>query len=541
MGHVFITQGDLRRPSCDDWLLPTNTRLQARTFWYDGLTASQRKAISALHAAPPEGWREGRVRVAAIPDEDPAPRPWLTNTGGNKGTPIEWYLDGARQFLAAVRSEPTSPTINRRSHRLVALPVVGTGAGGAGLRRGGILEALIPILEEEAAAGDFDIALVANEPDVFTAAQRVRKQLIQAGVVPDPWDEIPDPDLHLNARRLAGYAMSGSLVVFLGAGASIGAGLPTWNALLSDLATAANLSADEREALQSLPQLDQALILKSRIESRPHPGRGPRTLGELIAKQMDQPHYSLTHSLVAGLPVTEIVTTNYDTLFELASVAAGKQAAVLPYESARFGERWLLKLHGCVTHPADIVLTREDYLRFGDTRAALSGIVQALLITRHMLFVGFSLRDDNFIQIVDNVHEAVRVDSDPTTWRPFGTALVLASEPLHEELWRRDLVFDNFGGSAAANIGEAARLQEIFLDMLLADATDNSRYLLDPTFSEMLSEDELGLRDALLPLQQAASSSSAEAPAWKEVRTLLARLGAATDEDIVDDVQSAPV
>jgi hypothetical protein len=27
-------------------------------------------------------------------------------------------------------------------------------------------------------------------------------------------------------------------------------------------------------------------------------------------------------------------------------------------------------------------------------RAALAGIVQALLVTRHMLFVGFSLRDD---------------------------------------------------------------------------------------------------------------------------------------------------
>jgi hypothetical protein len=399
-----------------------------------------------------------------------------------------------------------------------------------------MLEALIPILEEEAAGSDCDIALVANEPDVFTAAQRVRKQLIQFGIVPEPWDAIADPNIHLSARRLAQYAMAGSLVIFLGAGASIGAGLPTWNALLSDLADAAGLSADEREALQALPQLDQALILKSRIESNPRPG-GPTTLGALIAKEMDQGRYSLTHSLVAGLPVTEMVTTNYDTLFELASAAAGKQAAVLPYESARFGERWLLKLHGCVTHPADIVLTREDYLRFGDTRAALSGIVQALLITRHMLFVGFSLRDDNFIRVVDDVHEAVRVDSDPATWRPFGTALVLASEPLHQELWRRDLVFDNFGDSATSSLAEAARLQEIFLDLLLAEATDNSRYLLDPTFGEMLSADELGLRDALLPLQKAASSSSAEAPGWKEVRALLKRLGAATDDDVA---QQAP-
>lgn len=49
------------------------------------------------------------------------------------------------------------------------------------------------------------------------------------------------------------------------------------------------------------------------------------------------------------------------------------------------------KLHGSVDRPQVIGLSREDYLAFPEPRGALAGIVQALLITGRMLFVGFSL------------------------------------------------------------------------------------------------------------------------------------------------------
>jgi len=88
-------------------------------------------------------------------------------------------------------------------------------------------------------------------------------------------------------------------------------------------------------------------------------------------------------------------------MYELACRSIGVDLAVLPYSPASNTDRWLLKLHGCVSHPDDIVLTREHYMRYQTRRSALSGIVQSLLITRHMLFVGFSLRDDNFHRIVD--------------------------------------------------------------------------------------------------------------------------------------------
>src|SRR5204863_3761944 len=115
---------------------------------------------------------------------------------------------------------------------------------------------------------------------------------------------------------------------------------------------------------------------------------------------------------LAALPVDEVVTTNYDTLFEQASDAVRKPITVLPYKRHIEGRRWLLKMHGCVTHPEDIVLTRENFLTYRERREALSGIVQALLITRHMLFIGFSLEDDNFHSIVRAVRRAVGIGGE---------------------------------------------------------------------------------------------------------------------------------
>ena len=136
--------------------------------------------------------------------------------------------------------------------------------------------------------------------------------------------------------------------------------------------------------------MDAAKILQERLE-------GHEQLCRRVADMLQCTVCSLSHSLLASLPVQEYITTNYDTLFEEALSQAGRPGvSVIPYNPNPDSKTWLLKLHGCVTQPAEIVLTRADYIRFGERRQAMSGIVQALLVTKKMLFVGFSLNDDNF-------------------------------------------------------------------------------------------------------------------------------------------------
>lgn len=92
-------------------------------------------------------------------------------------------------------------------------------------------------------------------------------------------------------------------------------------------------------------------------------------------------------------------------------------------------------------------------MRYASRRSALRGIVQSLLITRHMLFAGFSLNDDNFhryrcispyvsdawrYSIADEVRQALG-SQDKDAGKKFGSALNLIHNPLLELLWGKDL------------------------------------------------------------------------------------------------------
>ena len=56
----------------------------------------------------------------------------------------------------------------------------------------------------------------------------------------------------------------------------------------------------------------------------------------------------------------------------------------------------LVKMHGCVSAPDTIVVTRDDYETYAQHHPAIVTYLQSLLATRTFLFVGFSLTDPNF-------------------------------------------------------------------------------------------------------------------------------------------------
>lgn len=433
------------------------------------------------------------------------------------------FLDDVRRFFEAVAQTLRRPPAFPRERPLVAVPVVGTGRGGAAEARGDVLEPLFDVLYEQASALDVDIALVTYEPAMYTAAQSQRKSRaarVASTADSDMWPDLGDR-LKREARRLTEHARTGKLVLFLGAGISTAAGLPSWQELLAELAVAAGLDEGELAALKQLHVLDQAHIIKTRFEGR------DLGLGEEIKARMDSPCYTLAHALLAGLPVSEAVTTNYDELYERATSGARRPVAVLPYERPGGGQPWLLKLHGSVTRPAEIVLTREDYIRYGDQRAALAGIVQAMLITRHMLFVGFSLADDNFNRIADDVRKVVRAPgAKSNSPSPFGTALLLHEQTLLAQLWRSDLDCVPIAPAEEARTdSQAARLLEIFLDFLASETTENSSHLLDVTFDGTLTDDERELRNWLQVFMGGVTPNMEQAPAWHTIARLLDSLG----------------
>ena len=506
VGHAFVLRGDLRRLVADAWLLPADKGLNVSRSWRG--FAPDPHLISL-----PADWGHDGSRVAKVPGTQPVC--WIGNVG-RYGQPAEWYAEAARQFIRYASEDLQGEAATTgRPLPLLALPLVGTGFGGGAAISGHVTKAVIDVVAEETARSGVDTCVVCWEDAPYAALQRARADLLHDQ--PDAsagWSDL-EPHLVATADALGQHALDGSLVLFLGAGLSMGAGLPNWSQLLDDLAVAAGVDNDQRTALAGLPELDRARIIEGRLTA------AGGSLDIEVARRMQSDRYPLAQGLAASLPTGEVVTMNYDELFELASEGAGRPVAVLPWEHARSRTRWLLKMHGCVRR-GDIVLTRHHYHRYEQTRAALAGIVQALLITRHMLFLGFSLSDPNFHRIVDDVRQAVRRDDALT--ESFGTAVVLRDEPLMDELWRGDIDFVPMG-DPSLEMAEAARKVELLLDRIAYIATDDTAHLLDPAYDGILTEAERWLRDNLHALRYQQPQGVGATKAWHTVDQVLRRFG----------------
>ncbi len=168
-GHVFIVRGDLRRLACDAWLLPCSRNAWPLEEWFlpddDGPRSGTPFTLGGRRVQPLDDPPAGR------------PRRWLTQVG-RRGEPVSWYADGAAEFLdtaAAAIAKAGTPPLFGRARPLLALPVVGTGYGGAAARAGEVVQELLPRLRAFAAGPHgHDVALVCFDAATHAAAQAER-------------------------------------------------------------------------------------------------------------------------------------------------------------------------------------------------------------------------------------------------------------------------------------------------------------------------------------------------------------------------------
>lgn len=517
--HVFVAMADILNLQCDAWLLPTDSRVTVEQHW---LKAHPNLRTMALASASAE-FRNGRVLAEPIRPWDPAePLPIMTavpDDGSWGPAAVAERLEGfVRRALTALPARP-----DHRPHPLLALPFFGTAGGGAGGHLGAALRAILDASTELAARFGVDLVLVLRDRSAFSLAQKLRRE----ATGPSSWPSL-DGHLQEKAKSLGQIAGAGHLVPFLGAGVSVSAGAPSWGQLLDTLRAGIHLKDAEAEAFQGLGLLDQAGVLEQ-LYADQHGSKA--AFGQAVAEAVDLPKYGLAPALLAVLPSAGAITLNYDRLFETACSDAQRPRTVIPENVPAVGNNWLLKLHGSVSQPESIVLTRDDYLGYNSNRDALSALVKAHLLTHHLLFVGFGLADDHFHEIVHDVRRALPIDASKN--HQMGTVLSLFHEPLQKLVWAGKLDILPMAGGPASDadpadvhtaLVTAGRELEIFLDMMAAYATDNHSYLLAPAYNQGLADDELHLRRQLLALVS-EERSAGTAEVWAVLDKALRELG----------------
>ena len=209
----------------------------------------------------------------------------------------------------------------------------------------------------------------------------------------------------------------GNGTVFVGAGISLGARLPSWTKLMeplrNDLRDEVNGSASYLDIAELYETKHSRGVLIQYLKDR---------LGD-VRFQLTQ-----THELIVSLPVQRIYTTNFDNLLEQAARKRQINRNVIVNAShigfSDTSTLSIVKLHGDLEDADSLVISARDYYSYFNRNPAVADLLKVELQTHTVLFLGYSFSDPNFGMILG------KVAAQSGSVRPLLYSLQLRPKPL---------------------------------------------------------------------------------------------------------------
>ena len=233
--------------------------------------------------------------------------------------------------------------------------------------------------------------------------------------------------------------------LLVGAGASVGAGLPTWSRLLTEMIISARgsvgLSNQKAEDYERLIGTGKFLTVASGLKE---------DMGSYFADFIRKTFLKSTvaptdfHSSLVGMRNLQFVlTTNYDTLIERAWRASDPNVTVCTYKDAGEVRRslsarefFILKAHGDATRTGEgIILTEQDYRAILYREAAYQHMLATMFSMFTIIFVGASMSDPELNLMLNYISSTFAPDTGPIHY-----AALTAEETtdVERERWFKD-------------------------------------------------------------------------------------------------------
>ena len=211
----------------------------------------------------------------------------------------------------------------------------------------------------------------------------------------------------MNFDKLIKKIRKEKVTLFIGAGFSYEAGAPSVNDLCEALL--ADMDADEqtRTKLRGLSEVSEYYVEEYCNGSRNDLITLLRSKFQYTPKCLDD------HKALAKIPhFRTIFTTNYDTLLEDSYPEKDVQVCRNDKDCTYIDDKkraCVFKLHGDFTDPDSVVITKTDYDNYfkHNTKPFMWDLVKTAFVKTHILFIGYSLEDENILDIIKNISESV--------------------------------------------------------------------------------------------------------------------------------------